>query len=139
MTPLDVCIQDEILDNLDLTQEIDGILSHREPETVNNVKKVQPLIIDESQSKELLNESTKEKKAIASAKMAKAITLMRNMLKYHRECSIKFLRQPHRLELKYEKSFTMAVKKNRLHLLSMFPRNSVKTVYVSMSSTKDIR
>jgi hypothetical protein len=38
MTPLDICIQDEILDNLDLTQEIDGILSHREPET--NLKKV---------------------------------------------------------------------------------------------------
>lgn len=46
MTPLDICIQDEILDNLDLTQEIDGILSHREPEL--NIKKVQPLIIDES-------------------------------------------------------------------------------------------
>ena len=38
MTPLDICIQDEILDNLDFTQEIDGILSHREPEI--NVKKV---------------------------------------------------------------------------------------------------
>jgi hypothetical protein len=38
MTPLDICIQDDILDNLDMTQEIDGILSHREPEV--NAKKV---------------------------------------------------------------------------------------------------
>lgn len=27
----------------------------------------------------------------------------------------------------------MAVKKDRLHLLNLFPRNSVKTVYVSMT------
>lgn len=34
MTPLDICIQAEILDNIDLTGDIDGILSHSEPETV---------------------------------------------------------------------------------------------------------
>jgi hypothetical protein len=44
MTPLDICIQDEILD-IDQTLEIDGILSHREPETVK-VKQVVPFLND---------------------------------------------------------------------------------------------
>jgi hypothetical protein len=65
--------------------------------------------------------------------------LIRVMNKYHHKCSIKFMKQPHRLELKYERSFTMAVKKNRTQLIERFPKNSVKTVYVSMSQLKDIR
>jgi hypothetical protein len=56
MTPLDICIQDEILDNLDLTQEIDGILN-LETETVN-VKQVKPFMVNDSlSSKNLLGES----------------------------------------------------------------------------------
>jgi len=33
----------------------------------------------------------------------------------------------------------MAVKKNRTQIIDRFPRNSIKTVYVSMSQLKDIR
>ena len=72
-------------------------------------------------------------------KMGKALALMKMMLKFSNDCSIKFLMQPQRLELKYERSFTMAVKKNRLYILTMFPRNSIRTVYVSMNQLKDLR
>lgn len=33
----------------------------------------------------------------------------------------------------------MAVKKNQTDILSSFPKNSIKTVYVSTSQLKDIR
>ena len=61
------------------------------------------------------------------------------MQRYSRNCSIRFLKEPNRLELKYERSFTMAVKKGRKHLIDKFPKDSVKTVYVSCSQIKDIR
>jgi hypothetical protein len=39
------------------------------------------------------------------------------MQEYSENCSIRFLKQPHRLDLKYERSFAMAIKKNRLEIL----------------------
>ena len=69
----------------------------------------------------------------------RTLLVMSQMQLYSRNCSIRFLKEPNRLELKYERSFTMAVKKNRQHLITKFPRYSVKAVYVSCSQIKDIR
>ena len=52
---------------------------------------------------------------------------------YHPNCSIKFLKQPNRLDLKFERSFAMALKKSKSEIIEKFPKNSIKTVYVSMS------
>ena len=71
--------------------------------------------------------------------MRKTVTVMRLMHKFDETCSIRMLTEPCRLDLKYARSFTMAVKKKRGMLLESFPRNSVKTVYVSMSQFQDIR
>ena len=43
-----------------------------------------------------------------------------------------------RLDLRFEKSFTMAVKKNRTQLIDKFPKNTIKTVYVNISQLNDI-
>ena len=40
----------------------------------------------------------------------KAQHLIERMQKYGPDCSIKFVKKPHRLDLKFEKSFAMAVK-----------------------------
>ena len=72
-------------------------------------------------------------------KLSKAIWLMNAMQKYHPNCSIKFLKQPSRLNLKYARSFTMAVKKNKDDIISRFPKNTIKTCYVSMSQLTDMK
>ena len=61
------------------------------------------------------------------------------MDQYHAKCSFRLLKNPHRLDLKFERSFTIAVKKNRIDLISKFPRNSIKTVYVSTSQINDLK
>jgi len=66
-------------------------------------------------------------------KHIKSLLLMKMMQRHHPQCSIKYLRHPQRLDLKFERSYTMAVKRNRTEILSSFPRNSIKTVYVSTS------
>lgn len=65
--------------------------------------------------------------------MKKAVTLMRLMDKFQATCSIRMLKFPNRLELKYARSFTMAVKKGRTTLFEEFPKKSIKTVFVSTS------
>ena len=62
----------------------------------------------------------------------KAQMLILRMHKYSPDCSIKFVQKPHRLDLMFEKSFAMAVKKNKNDILDLFPMNSIKTVYCSV-------
>jgi len=49
--------------------------------------------------------------------MRKTLYMMKEMSKFHPHCSIRFLKYPNRLDLKYERSFTMAIKKNRNDLI----------------------
>ena len=59
------------------------------------------------------------------------------MAQFSAECSLKYVKRPQRLNLKFEKSFTMAVKKNKTEVLELFPRHSVKTVYVATHQLGD--
>ncbi len=61
------------------------------------------------------------------------------MIKYPIDCSLKFINKPMRLELRFEKSFTLAVKENKQDVLELFPRGSVKSVYVSVHQLTDYR
>ena len=63
----------------------------------------------------------------------KTVSVMRLMNKFDETCSIRMVAEPCRLDLKYARSYTMAVKKKRSMLLESFPKSSIKTVYVSMS------
>jgi hypothetical protein len=65
--------------------------------------------------------------------LRKTISLMSLMHKFDETCSIRFIKEPLRLDLKYARSFTMAVKKKRTMLFDNFPKGAIKTVYVSMS------
>lgn len=58
-------------------------------------------------------------------------------MKFPLDCSLKFIKKPSRLELRFEKSFTLCVKTNKQDVLELFPNGSVKTVYVSMHSLLD--
>ena len=69
----------------------------------------------------------------------KAQMLILRMQRYGPECSIKFVKKPHRLDLKFEKSFALAVKKNKEDIVELFPINSIKTVYVSLHQLKDYK
>lgn len=53
------------------------------------------------------------------------------MAKYKQNCSLKFVKAPNRSDLKFEKAFTIAISKNNAKFLNNFPKNSIKTVYVS--------
>jgi hypothetical protein len=50
--------------------------------------------------------------AITEKEEDKAKVLIDTMQKYNNNCSLKFVKRPHRLDLKFEKSFTLAVMKN---------------------------
>ena len=69
----------------------------------------------------------------------KARMLILRMQKYSPDCSIKFVQKPHRLDLMFEKSFAMAVKRGKNDILELFPANSVKTVYCSVHQLKDYK
>lgn len=61
------------------------------------------------------------------------------MMKYPIYCSLKLIKKPMRVELRFEKSFTLAVKENKQDILELFPRRSVKPAYVSMHALKDYK
>ncbi len=61
------------------------------------------------------------------------------MVKYPTDCSLKFIKKPLRLDLRFEKSFTLAVKENKQDVLELFPRGSVKSVYVSLHELIDYK
>jgi ankyrin repeat protein len=61
------------------------------------------------------------------------------MQKYGPDCSIRFVKKPHRLDLKFEKSFAIAVKKNKNDILLLFPQNSIHTAYISLHQLKDYK
>lgn len=69
----------------------------------------------------------------------KSLVLIYRMMKYPFDCSLKFIKKPLRLDLRFEKSFTIAVKENKQDVLELFPYGSVKSVYVSMHHLKDYR
>ena len=77
--------------------------------------------------------------AINEKEEDKAKLLIQKMQKFTDNCSLKFVKKCQRLELKFEKSFTLSVLKNNTTLIHCFPSKSVKTVYVSMSQVKDYR
>jgi ankyrin repeat protein len=83
--------------------------------------KLQNADIDKSDENEKLNIAPE-----------KAAWLIEKMKQFSSECSLKYVKRPQRLNLKFEKSFTMAVKKNKIDVLKYFPKYSIKTVYVSM-------
>lgn len=71
--------------------------------------------------------------AINEKEEEKAKILIDRMQKYNNNCSLKFVKRPQKLELKFEKSFTLAVLRNNLNIIQSFPSKTVKTVNVSMS------
>lgn len=61
------------------------------------------------------------------------------MQKFTPECSLKFVKKPNRLDLKFEKSFSLCIKEKKTDLLELFPAYSIKTVYCSMHQLQDYR
>ena len=62
-------------------------------------------------------------------KVSFLINKMKNVSSYN-QCIL----EANRIELKFERSFTMAIIKNRpFQLLEVFPKNTIKPVYVSLS------
>lgn len=60
-------------------------------------------------------------RAINEKEEEKAKLLIDKMAKYNDSCSLKFVKKPHRLELKFEKSFTLTVLRNNSYLIQNFP------------------
>ena len=69
----------------------------------------------------------------------KAGRLILRMIKFGPTSSIRYVKKPHRLELKFEKSFTLCVKKHKNEILDLFPINSIQTAYVSVHQLKDYK
>lgn len=69
----------------------------------------------------------------------KAKALIDTMVKYNPNCSLKFVKRSHRLDLKFDKAFSLAVLRNNAHLIQSFPSKSLKTSYISMSQVTDYR
>jgi len=69
----------------------------------------------------------------------KAQLLIRRMQKYGPDCSIRFIKKPHRLDLKFCKSFAMAVKRNKNDILHLFPPNSIQTAYIGLYQLQDYK
>jgi len=59
--------------------------------------------------------------------------LIEFMEKFSTNGSLLFVKKPNRLDLRFEKSFTLSVLRNNLYLIQGFPDNSIKTCYVNMT------
>jgi hypothetical protein len=46
---------------------------------------------------------------------------------------LKFIKRPNRLDMRFEKPFTLSVLRNNLTLIQSFPEGSIRTCYVNMS------
>ena len=52
------------------------------------------------------------------------------MNQFSSKSSLQFLTFSSKVDLRFEKSFTMAVKNNRNEILQSFPKNQIRNVYV---------
>ena len=86
---------------------------------------------NESNEKTLAEIGDSQRERLKNAR-EKAQMLILRMQKYGPECSIKFVKKPHRLDMKFEKSFALAVKKDKGDICDLFPKDSIKTVYCSI-------
>lgn len=75
--------------------------------------------------------------AIYEGKTDRAELLLKKSKRFHSNSSIRFILKPHRLELKYEKTFTIALQKNNNDILFKFPNKSIKTMYIPMMPVKN--
>ena len=65
--------------------------------------------------------------------------LIGRMQKFSPDCSLRFVKKPIRLDLKFEKSFAMAIQAKKNDVLEFFPAGSLKSVYVSMHQLGDYK
>ena len=61
------------------------------------------------------------------------------MMKYPNDSQLKFIKKPIRIDLRFEKSFSMAVKMNRKDVLDLFPNLTIKSAYVSLHLLTDYK
>ena len=61
------------------------------------------------------------------------------MMRYHVGGQLLFIKKPIRVDLRFEKTFTMAILLNEVELLGLFPENQIKSVYVSMHQLADYK
>ncbi len=59
------------------------------------------------------------------------------MNQFSSKSSLQFLTFPSKVDLRFEKSFTMAVKNNRNEILQNFPKNQIRNVYVIYKTNID--
>lgn len=72
--------------------------------------------------------------AILQGDLQKAEILMNRIKKsQHAYSLLRFLTKPSRLDLKFEKSFTLAVKRNSNAIIRLFPTQAVRTMYVVLN------
>jgi hypothetical protein len=57
------------------------------------------------------------------------------MLRYQVGGQLSLIKRPSRSELRFEKSFTLALLHSNHDLVSLFPPNQLKSSYVSLSAT----
>lgn len=54
------------------------------------------------------------------------------MEKFCINSNLKYIKRANRLDLKYEKAFTLSVLRNNFKLIQGFPEKSIRTTYVNM-------
>lgn len=59
------------------------------------------------------------------------------MNQFSSKSSLQFLTFSSKVDLRFEKSFTMAVKNNRNEILQSFPKNQIRNVYVIYKTNID--
>ena len=71
--------------------------------------------------------------AIREGDIAKATMLIEKAITFTPQCSLKYVKRPNKLDLKFEKAFTLALHTNSFDLVKKFPARQIKTVHVLMS------
>lgn len=71
--------------------------------------------------------------------IGKTNSFIKMMVQYHPLCALRFVMEPNHLDRKFERSFTMAIKQNKTSTVQLFPKNSVKTCFVSLNQFDDFK
>lgn len=112
---------------------------NRHGQTPLDVAILETISAVESQQKMKGKKDIEEAQESVEHATEKAQMLIRRMQRYGPDCSIRFIKKPHRLDLKFCKSFAMAVKRNKNEILHLFPRNSIHTAYIGLHQLMDYK
>lgn len=134
-------ISNYIIDQKDISMDEEGNTSLHQLTKFDALSDLETQVYQQPHLLFLLNKDgcTPLDLAINEQQYEKAVTLLENMQKLYHCKELKLLRRPNRVDMKFEKAFTLAIIKNDRRVIEAFPDRAIKTGRIYMGKVGDYR